>query len=107
MKIGIQNRLFFTLFFVALSVSMAQCGAGGSAGPGGNDIGIEVVAGEIAVDPVYVRTGINSSTVIIGDLKATTYVGRNFFKEVNVEEQDDTVLSFNPSINFLAIDEDQ
>lgn len=91
--------------FIVLALFVTQCGIGGSGAPGGNDIGIEIVAGDIAVDPVYVRTGINSSTVIVGDLKATTYVGRNFFKEVSATE-DDSALSFNPSVNFLAMEED-
>lgn len=91
--------------FVVVVLFVSQCGVDGSSTPGGNDIGIEIAEGDIAVDPVYVRTGINSSTVIVGDLKATTYVGRNFFKEVSADE-DDSVLSFNPSVNFLAMEEE-
>ena len=101
---SLSRKIIRVCLFSFLTFFVTQCGIGGSGIPGGNDIGIEIVDGEIAVDPVYVRTGINSSTVIDGNLKATTYVGRTFFKEVNAEESD-TVLSFNPSLNFLTLDE--
>lgn len=85
------------LFLGLILISSVNCGLG-TATPGGNDIGIEIVQGDVEVDPIFVRTGVSSSTVETDDILATVYVGRRFYQEIDSEFN----INFNPSRNFLT-----
>jgi len=91
-------KTFFVLLIIVLGISSASCGGGGGGGSDSSDTGIDDTdINPTLVDPIFVRTGINSSTVIDQEYRTTVFVGRYLYQE----EESEFDLSFNPNKNFL------
>ncbi|OVE81798.1 hypothetical protein BVY03_02665 [bacterium K02(2017)] len=94
----IKQLLSFSVLAFILIFSV-NCGTGGP-GDGLETTGFETDGDSDninLVDPIFVRTGISSSTVIDQDYRAVVYIGRYLYQEEGSEYE----LSFNPSKNFL------
>ncbi|MBF0107279.1 MAG: hypothetical protein HQM16_18365 [Deltaproteobacteria bacterium] len=93
-----KSRLIITTSLLVIFFFAANCGGGGGGGAASDPTGFESGDGDIVeVDPIFVRTGIVSSTVIDEEYRSVVYVGRSIYQEGQSEYD----LSFNPSKNFL------